>query len=56
MNYRIIKSENVFLIQSKKAWYTRWKYVKQKGSIVLPRVYETKRGAQSAINILKRTA
>jgi hypothetical protein len=54
MNYRIIEKQSVFLIQSKKAWYTRWKYVKQKGSTVIPRIYETKRGAQSAINILKR--
>jgi hypothetical protein len=55
MNYRIIESQNVFLVQTKKAWYTRWRYTKQKGSTVLPRVYETKRGAQAAINVLKRT-
>lgn len=53
MEYRIIEKQNVFLVQFKKAWYSRWKYVKTKNSTMLPRIYETKRGAQCFINLQK---
>lgn len=52
MNYKIIEKQGVFLVQYKKAWYTRWKYVKQKGCKTIPRIYITKRGAQCFINLM----
>lgn len=54
MKHKVVKEEDLYKVMYKKAWYTRWKYVKDKESPALIYVWKTKKRAQSYINFLPK--
>ena len=54
MKYIIVKQKDLYMIMYKKAWYTRWKYVRDKKNPTLISTWRNKRIAQSYINFKKR--
>jgi hypothetical protein len=54
MKHRVVEENGLYMVMYKKAWYTRWKYIRDKQAPALISVWKTKRAAQSYINFLPK--
>jgi hypothetical protein len=55
MKYKVITENNMmYTVMYKKAWYSRWKYVRSKNNPTLISIWDCKRKAQSYINFLPK--
>jgi hypothetical protein len=55
MKYKVITENNMmYTVMYKKAWYTRWKYVRSKKNPALISIWDCKRKAQSYINFIPK--
>jgi hypothetical protein len=55
MKYKVVtENEMLYMVMCKKAWYTRWKYVRSKNNPALINVWNSKKLAQAYINFLPK--
>jgi hypothetical protein len=55
MKYKVVTENNMmYTVMYKKAWYSRWKYVRSKNNPALISIWGCKRKAQSYINFLPK--
>ena len=54
MKYKVVEEKDMYIVMYKKAWYTRWKYVKSKNNPALISVWNSKKLAQAYINFLPK--
>lgn len=54
MKHRVVEENGLYMVMYKKAWYTRWKYVRTKQFPEFISIWKTKRAAQSYINFLPK--
>jgi hypothetical protein len=55
MKYKVVTENNMmYTVMYKKAWYSRWKYVRSKNNPALISIWDCKRKAQSYINFLPK--
>jgi hypothetical protein len=54
MKHKVVEENGLYMVLCKKAWYTRWKYARDKQTPALVLVWKSKRAAQSYINFLPK--
>jgi hypothetical protein len=54
MKHKVVEENGLYMVLCKKAWYTRWKYARDKKTPALVLVWKSKRAAQSYINFLPK--
>jgi hypothetical protein len=54
MTYKVVEEKGMYMVMYKKAWYTRWKYVRSKKNPALVSTWNCKRKAQSYINFIPK--
>lgn len=54
MTYKVVEEKGMYTVMYKKAWYTRWKYVRSKNNPALISIWDCKRKAQSYINFIPK--
>ena len=54
MKHKVVEKFGLYMVMYKKAWYTRWKYVRTKQFPGFVSIWKTKRAAQAYINFLPK--
>lgn len=54
MKYKVVEEKGMYMVMYKKAWYTRWKYVRSKNNPTLISTWNSKKMAQAYINFLPK--
>ena len=54
MKYKVVEEKGMYMVMYKKAWYTRWKYVRSKNNPTLISTWNSKKIAQAYINFLPK--
>lgn len=54
MKYKVVEEKGMYMVMYKKAWYSRWKYVRSKNNPTLVSIWNSKKRAQAYINFIPK--
>jgi hypothetical protein len=54
MKYKVVEEKGMYMVMYKKAWYSRWKYIRSKKNPALISIWDCRRKAQSYINFIPK--
>ena len=54
MKYKVVEEKGMYMVMYKKAWYSRWKYVRDNKNPLWISTWDCKRKAQSYINFIPK--